>query len=205
MSAAFRKQTLQQVRSAPKSHVVSIDAGFVQLRAYAPRLLQASSPTVAELITDNASAGADSVAGRLLQENSRVVSVAVPSLPEQVQVEHNTALFAESPLWPVFQRIRGYDAETLVVSGQPEGSEVQAALETYKILLQSVQHDAEHRTVLVIGNKELLGGWKASYDEAETGDQPFSKWEQEQVVFSAHGRNVVSAIIAHAKLSPALG
>ena len=145
-------------------------------------------------------AGANSAAGRLLEENSHVVSVAEESLPEAVHVEHNTNFFEQSPLWPAFQRISGYDAEAFVVSGQPGESEVQAALETYKILLHSVQYDREHRTVLAFGNKELLGGWKAEYNEAETGDQPFSKREQEQVVFSAHGRTMVSALVAHAKL-----
>ena len=202
MSAAFRKKALQKARSAPSSKGVPIAAGFAQLQTYSVALTQVTDPTVAQVIADAAAweKSPDSQAVSLLFQHSGVVSVAEESAAELVHVQHNLKLF-ESELCGQLKSCNGYDDSTLLVSSPArEEGEVQAALETYKLLLQAVRYDAGHDTILQVGNKDVLGGWKVQYNDAETGDQPFSEWEQRQVVFSATGKHVLQSLIAHAKL-----
>ena len=207
MSSALRKQGLDRARSKVTPRTVSIAAGYVALQSYAQLLLQASDPSVAEVLMCDSDAAHESKAQQLLEENSQVVSVPTESesLPDQPHVEHNQSFILKSGLWRVFATCDGYDGDCLCILCSPtKRTEVEAALWSYKILLESVVTDANHNTVLRItqttGYKDILGGWKVFYNDAETGDQEFNEADQQKVVFSCPNVSTTRALVAHAEL-----
>ena len=207
MSSALRKQGLDRARSKLTSRMVPIEAGYVHLQSYSHLLLQASDPSVAEVLTGDSAAARVSKAQQLLEENSQVVSVPTESesLPDQPHVEHNQSFILRSGLWRVFATCDGYDGGSLCILCSPtKRAEVEAALRSYRILLESVVTDANHNTVLRItqttGYKDILGGWKVFYNDAETGDQEFNEADQQKVVFSCPNVSTTRALVAHAEL-----